>query len=104
MRIVLWVTHDDGWEGELVLEDGALSGDPLAVQVIRDAALDAGPVIRATPSGPFLDGDLLSDPVAFYLLARVAFVDVDVQRTGEDPRAMLDALLYPEGATEDDVF
>lgn len=86
MHMTLYVHHEDGWEGTLTLEDGKLTGDPLALQTIHAA----NEPVEATPVGPFYD-EPLTDPVGLYLLAMLTFTVVDVDKTGMDPRAMLDA-------------
>ena len=106
-KTILHVVGDD-FTGFLTLEDGHMDGHPLAVAAVEDEARGmAGQVLRATPVGPFFEGEeLLTDPVAFYLLARVAFgaVDVQVGEGRDDPRELLEAMMYPEGATAETVF
>jgi hypothetical protein len=93
MAVRLWVTDELMGEGVLGLDAGKVTGDQWAMDAAQAALEDLDGVLAATSTGPWFK--TLDDPVALYLAAMVAFINVDVDRAGEDPRALLEAITGP---------
>lgn len=107
MTVILWVKHEEGPAGELILDGGRLDGSSILIEYIQNQAAEyEGTVMKVTPVGPFFTaGDMVTDPVAFWMICMATFDSVDVQRDrGEDPRDLLEALMYPEGTDAGTVF